>query len=285
MYQTLSGCISSGMFEERFEIKMSDYKHSFAVCAYGESPYLEACIRSLKAQTVKSEIFIATSTPCEYISRMAEKYGLTVYVNEGEKGITQDWNFALGKVRTRDATIAHQDELYGRHYTENLTEKMDAAKKPLIFFSDYAELRNEKIVSSNRILNIKRLMLIPMKFGFLSSNRFARRSMLSLGDPVCCPSVGFCMENMPEKIFESGFRAAEDWQAWEKLSKLEGDFCFCDKMLMLHRIHEDSETTRVIGDTGRSGEDFEMYRKFWPEPIARFLARAYKNSEKSNSIN
>ena len=37
--------------------------HTFAICAYKESPYLEECITSLMEQTVKSEIFIATSTP------------------------------------------------------------------------------------------------------------------------------------------------------------------------------------------------------------------------------
>lgn len=38
------------------------YKHVFAVCAYKDSPYLEQCIRSLKAQTVPSHIIICTST-------------------------------------------------------------------------------------------------------------------------------------------------------------------------------------------------------------------------------
>ena len=37
--------------------------HTFVICAYGESPYLEACIRSLLSQTEKSRILCATSTP------------------------------------------------------------------------------------------------------------------------------------------------------------------------------------------------------------------------------
>lgn len=37
--------------------------HTFAVCAYRESPFLEDCVRSLVRQTVKSRILIATSTP------------------------------------------------------------------------------------------------------------------------------------------------------------------------------------------------------------------------------
>ena len=65
--------------------------HTFAVCAYKESPYLEKCIESLLSQTVKSNIMIATSTPNNYISSIAEKYELPLIVNPGEGGITQDW--------------------------------------------------------------------------------------------------------------------------------------------------------------------------------------------------
>ena len=36
--------------------------HVFVVLAYRESPYLEACIRSLENQTVRSRMIIATST-------------------------------------------------------------------------------------------------------------------------------------------------------------------------------------------------------------------------------
>ena len=47
--------------------------HTFAVCAYKESPYLESCIKSLMSQTVKSNIIVCTSTPCEFIENMAKK--------------------------------------------------------------------------------------------------------------------------------------------------------------------------------------------------------------------
>ena len=85
--------------------------HTFAICAYKESEYLEECICSLLAQTVKTNIIIATSTPNAYISGLAQKYEIPLYINEGESGITQDWNFALSKVTTKYATIAHQDDL------------------------------------------------------------------------------------------------------------------------------------------------------------------------------
>ena len=46
-------------------------KHTFVICAYKESEFLEECILSLKKQTVRSNIFIATSTPNKYIDDIA----------------------------------------------------------------------------------------------------------------------------------------------------------------------------------------------------------------------
>ena len=74
-------------------------KHTFVICAYKESKYLEDCIRSLKAQEVKSYIKIATSTPNEYIYSIANKYGIDVFVNNMKKennisNIGNDWQFA-----------------------------------------------------------------------------------------------------------------------------------------------------------------------------------------------
>ena len=43
--------------------------HTFVICAYKESSFLEECIKSLKNQSIESEIFIITSTPNSYIDR------------------------------------------------------------------------------------------------------------------------------------------------------------------------------------------------------------------------
>ena len=52
---------------------------------------------------------------------------------------------------------------------------------------------------------------------------------------------------------------------------------------MFHRVHDDSETTKVIADNKRTKEDMVMFRKFWPECIAKVICKLYANSEKSNS--
>ncbi|MBF0929898.1 MAG: glycosyltransferase family 2 protein, partial [Atopobium sp.] len=54
------------------------------------------------------------------------------------------------------------------------------------------------------------------------------------------------------------------------------------RVLMLHRIHEDSETSHLIHDNRREQEDLEMLKKFWPTPVAKLINMAYKSGQKSN---
>ena len=127
-------------------------------------------------------------------------------------------------------------------------------------------------------------MLFPLRSRFFWNNRFIRRRILSLGSPICCPSVTFVKKNCPEVVFQHGYRASEDWQAWEMLSRRKGAFVFCEDILMYHRIHEESETSKILGDNARIKEDFEMFQKFWPTPIAKILTKLYGTSEKSNNL-
>ena len=128
------------------------------------------------------------------------------------------------------------------------------------------------------------MMLIPLEARIFWKSKWVRRRILSMGSPICCPSVSYCKKNLPEQIFKQHFRSCEDWEAWEKLSRYRGSFIYCKKILTYHRIHEGSETTAIIQDNGRSAEEYEMYRKFWPKVIAKILVRLYARGQKSNGI-
>lgn len=258
--------------------------HTFAICAYRESPYLEACIRSLKNQTVKGKILIATSTPNSHIQKLAEQYGIPCFVNTGEGGITQDWNFAYMQARTKYITVTHQDDIYEKEYLETALKLLEKADRPLIFFSDYYEIRDGQAVAGNPLLHIKRLMLLPLRIPCFRKSRWVRRRVLSFGSPICCPSVLFAAENLPEVIFQNRFRACGDWEAWEKISKQEGEFLYSAKRLMGHRVHADSETTAAIENHRRSAEEYQMFCKFWPRWIASFLIKFYAKGQKSNQL-
>lgn len=257
--------------------------HTFAICAYKESEYLEECILSLKNQTMPSKIIMETSTPNAYIEGLAEKYEIPLYVNPNG-GITQDWNFGLSKVQTKYATVAHQDDIYEPTYLEKLIQRMEKSKRPLIAFSDYGEVREGKKVYDVQMLKIKRIMLLPLKIRAFKGSKFVRRRILSMGDPICCPSVTFNLELVERPIFRDGFRSCEDWEAWEIISRLKGDFIYVAEPLMCHRIHEESATTAIIQDNARVEENYVMFCKFWPKPIAKLINKFYTKSEDSNTL-
>ena len=258
--------------------------HTFAICAYKESPYLEKCIKSLKKQTMESELIMVTHTPSDFLTEMAAKYDIPLYINEGEGGITQDWNFGLQNCKTKYATIAHQDDVYESRYAEKVLSEMRGSRDPIIAFTDYGEIRDGRKTTDVRMLKIKRLMMLPLVPRFSRGSKFIRRRVLSMGDPICCPSVCFNLEKVERPVFQNHFRSCEDWEAWEKLSKLKGDYIYINKPLMFHRIHEDSETTAIIHDNMRGSENLEMFSKFWPKPIAKLINKFYNKSEESNEL-
>ena len=259
-------------------------KHTWVICAYGESPYLRTCIRSLVRQRVRSGILIATSTPNEHIASLAGEFGIEVRVNPGPHGITNDWNYAVGQVETEYVTIAHQDDVYDSHYLEYALKAVEKAEKPLIFFSDYYEIRAGERVSANKNLMIKRVMLAPFRFRALWSSKWVRRRILSLGSPIDCPSVMYVKPNLPKVLFDPAYSVTQDWDAWERFSKLDGEFVFDPHLLMGHRIHEESTTTELIADKTRTKEELSIYRRFWPEGVARWIERRYEAGQKSNEV-
>lgn len=258
--------------------------HTYALCAYKGSAYLEECVKSLLAQTVKSNIFIATSTPNEHISGIAKKYNIPIHINEGEKGIGGDWNFAYSNAQTKLITIAHQDDIYEPQYTEEMLEYINKSKNPIIYFSGYGELRNGEKIYDNSILKIKKLLLSPLKIKAFRTSRFVRRRVLSLGNSICCPAVTYVRERVGEKPFTNDYLSNIDWQQWEIQSRKKGSFVYNTAPLMCHRIHEESTTSEIIGDSKRTSEDFDMFCKFWPRPIAKLISKMYSKSEKSNEV-
>lgn len=257
--------------------------HTFVICAYKESRYLEACIQSVLRQRELGKVIMATATPNQHITGLAEKYNIPFCVNTNGGEIAKDWNFAISVAQTPLVTLAHQDDIYEEDYLECVLKGVNQFNYPLIAFTDYGEIRDGKKVTRNRLLKVKRLMLFPLKSKILQKSRFVRRRSLSLGSAISCPTVMYVKNSLPVPVFEPGFRSDLDWQAWEKLSRLRGAFVYCDKILVYHRIHEESATTRIIADNDRTKEDYEMFCKFWPKWAAKIIEYFYCKAESSNA--
>jgi len=261
--------------------------HMFALCAYGESAYLEECVESLERQTIPTRIILCTATPSDFLDDVARRHGIEVFVNRGPHGIAEDWNFAYAHADASVVTLAHQDDVYDPGYVEEVLKRLNCARRPMICFTDYYELRRGRRTysKSSKNLRVKEAVLAPLRIRTFENNRWIRRRILSLCNPICCPSVSYVREYLPEIPFKPHFASNLDWQAWEMFSRQSGGFCYIHKPLMGHRIHEESTTSKVIGnDNGRSREDLDMYLKFWPAPIALLLNKLYSAGQNSNRL-
>ena len=261
--------------------------HTFAICAYGESPYLEQCINSLLRQTIKSRIVLFTSTPNEHIDKFAQKYGLPLIINEEPRGIAADWNYAYEHAGSKLVTLTHQDDIYYPDFLRQTLDHINLSHRPMMAFTAYHERHDEDTVTEKDFINlkVKGILLAPLKSKKLQGNKWLRRRILSFGNPICCPSVTYVKENLPEVIFEEGLSTNLDWGAWEKLSVRDGSFVYVPEALMAHRIYPESATGKLIRNGVRSREDLKILQRFWPTPIAKAINIIYSNSQKNRLIN
>ncbi len=270
------------MDRKKKEHNYSASDHTWLICAYQESSYLEDCIRSIKAQTIRSAVYITTSTPNALILSLAKKYDTEVLINPERSCIGRDWDFALQAGETELLTIAHQDDMYEPCYTEEVLRLFNKTKNPIIYYTNYGEIRNGNRIIRNRLLTTKRMLSLPTRL-FPGVKR-ARRLSLAFGNSVCCPSITYRKSIMQDYSFGTHFKSNMDWELLEKLSRLEGRFIYNPRICMYHRIHEESTTSKLIGDNLRTKEDYEMLKKFWPEKIAGKLSKHYVAAEKSNEV-
>ena len=139
------------------------FSHVFAVCAYKDSPYLESCLKSLRAQTEPSKIILCTSTPSPFLEKMGERYGIPLYVREGESNIKDDWNFAWEMAEGDFVTLAHQDDLYHKNYTKELRAAAERFPDLTVFTSDYVIIKGKKLITADRMLWVKRFLRLPLR--------------------------------------------------------------------------------------------------------------------------
>ena len=252
------------------------YPHTFSVLAYQDSPFIEDCIISLLDQTQKSSILLVTSTPSEFLQKIAAKYDLPLYVNPESKGIASDWTFAYHLGETPYITLAHQDDIYFPGYTESCCNALSRHVNSLIAFCDYSELNNGAINENNPLLLVKKAILavVSGQAPAISTN-FKKKWMLSLGNPVCCPTVVYNKSNIGEFVFNPAYSMNLDWEALIRLAHIAGAFIYVKEKLVARRIHVGSASTAAIATKRRHVEDQQLFRHFWPRPVADFIGLFY----------
>ena len=136
-------------------------------------------MESLRLQEHPSPLLLCTATPSPYLENMAREYGATYCVNPHAPGIGSDWNFAMEQAKAAGydlVTLCHQDDLYLPGY--GAAVQAMASPDMLIYFSGYGEKRGEEVVTSSRLLRIKRLLLWRMRIRPFQRSRLINRNLM-----------------------------------------------------------------------------------------------------------
>ena len=180
---------------------------------------------------------------------------------------------------SRLVTIAHQDDYYHRDYAKHVQECWEKYADATVFCTDCAIIKNGRAQKPGMFLLIKKLLRAPLRLHKLAHWRVVKRAALMCGNPVICPSCTYDKKALGVPIFDSPCKFALDWDTLWRLAGLPGRFVCVEKPLIGYRIHEGATTKAFIQNHHRSEEEYSMYRKIWPEPIARlwmfFYQKAY----------
>lgn len=254
-------------------------EHVFVVAAYGQSPYLEDCLRSLAAQSLPSPVIISTSTPFLGLEALADRYNARLYVHGPNRGIGADWNQALSVADAALVTIAHQDDVYSPEFSRNVVQAHHACPEAAYSFCDAGEIfQNGSQRKTARNQRVKRLLVGAAFVGKTTIHGGLRRRILfGFGNPIVCPTVTIKRSANPEFRFREDLRTNMDWLAWIDLSA-DSMVIRIQHPLLYRRVHASSETASCISDGTRSAEDGMVFQSLWPRAIARIIAYAYRLS-------
>lgn len=252
---------------------------TIAIIAYGECPYLEECIKSLKAQTVAADLVISTSTPNQHVKSLAQKYDIPLKVNP-EKGQVKDFNFAMHQGDTPLVMMMHQDEVLRKDFVEKVLAALNHAKRPIIAFTNYIEMHNDQVdAQPSRLVQTKRFMLLPVRSKALSKTKFGKRIIQSFGNSITHPTVVCVRKELPAEYFCEQYKACMDWDLWERISRQPGSFVYIPDVLLYHRMNDLNQSAKLIKQTNyRSDEELEILGRFWPKWLARKIAKKYSKA-------
>jgi glycosyltransferase involved in cell wall biosynthesis len=250
--------------------------HAFVVPAYGDSPFLPACLASLRAQSEASRIVVTTSTPSACIEAAAKTAGAPLIVNPERAGIAADWNFALAQAHARYVTLAHQDDLYFPTFLAASLELLTGNPRAALAFTGYVEVDDHGAPIRSKI-SLAKHMLERVILGETRAPSPAHlKRFLSFGNPLPCSSVTLDLANLPGFAFSDAFRSNLDWDAWLRLADAGAVFVRTPERLVGRRHNPLTATSTLIREGVRAREDLVMFRRLWPPPLAELIAFAYR---------
>ena len=188
-------------------------------------------------------IIYMVDAPNNYI----EEFNCGITVNgEDEKGIGNDWNYGVEKAEGRFVTVTHQDDLYNRHYVEELKKAYERWPDMSVFMTDGVLIKDGKLTRGGAVEAVKKVLRLPWRFRGLCHLSAVKMSGLIFGNPVMCPSCSYGKDRISLPLFSDQYDFVLDWDCMRKLALKGGRFVCVEKPLLYYRVHDGAATKVCI---------------------------------------
>ena len=93
----------------------------------------------------------------------------------------------------------------------------------------------------------KRFMNFLFRFKIFNNKQFIKKFIISLGNPICSPTVTYNKEKLTVPIIPDDCKTSWDWNTWTHFAEYKGSFVYIKEAILLKRIHSDSEKSATEG--------------------------------------
>ena len=170
--------------------------------------------------------------------------------------------------------------MYHKEYAAELLKAAGKWPDMTVFTTDYVITKGGKTITGDRLLWVKRILRLPLRCPAFNGFTWVKRLPLMLGNSICCPATTYHKSLLGEPLVRSEYSYALDWDNLVQLAERPGRFICREKPLMYYRVHDGAATKACMEDNRRAKEEREMFARFWPEPVVRFLMRGYASAYK-----
>ena len=231
---------------EQEEMDKDAAKISVCIPAYNGAKYIGECIQSVLAQTHKDfELLIVDDNSTDRTAQIILSFRdsrIRLIQNPKNRGIPENWNYALSLARGEYICIFHQDDVMR---VENLERKYKvlAADPGIAFIHSAADVLLEKSAPP---------MLAEWngpEDSILEGAAFFRRLLFN-GNPICCPSVMARRQRLLDvNGFDNDLGYTCDYATWMKLC-LTGRVAYLKQPLIQYRWHRQNASHGFQNDRG-----------------------------------
>ena len=211
------------------------------------------------------------------MTALSKEYSIPILLNPKGGSISNDWNFAIKQGSGDLIVLAHQDDLYAPSFAHEFIEFYQKNLSAGLIFSQAHEIIKDRLIQNGKreiVKNILRNFAFGERKTISTSDRYRR--LLGFGCAIPCPAVAFTKDIARNLTFSDKFSVNLDWNTWSDLAAKGVPFGYIPKPLMSHRIHPEAETQLGIIEKRREKEDYQLFLRYWPKPIAQLLLALYK---------